>query len=41
MQRLLADAVWDADVVRDDLRRYVVEELGDPAESSSSTTPAT
>jgi DDE superfamily endonuclease len=23
MQRLLADAVWDADAVRDDLRAYV------------------
>lgn len=30
MQRLLAEAVWDADAVRDDLRRYVVDELGDP-----------
>lgn len=31
MQRLLSTAVWDVDGVRDDLRRYVVEELGDPA----------
>ena len=31
MQRLLAGAKWDADAVRDDLRAYVVEELGDPA----------
>lgn len=29
MQRLIAEMVWDADVVRDDLRRYVVDELGD------------
>jgi SRSO17 transposase len=31
MQRLLASADWDADAVRDDLRDYVVEHLGDPA----------
>jgi SRSO17 transposase len=31
MQRLLAYADWDADAVRDDLRDYVVEHLGDPA----------
>jgi len=30
MQRLLSQAVWDEDVVRDDLRSYVVEHLGDP-----------
>ena len=30
MQRLLGGAVWDADEVRDDLRGYVVDELGDP-----------
>lgn len=29
MQRLLAAADWDADAVRDDLRAYVVEQLGD------------
>jgi SRSO17 transposase len=29
MQRLLADADWDADAVRDDVRDYVVEHLGD------------
>jgi SRSO17 transposase len=29
MQHLLARAVWDADGVRDDLRGYVVEHLGD------------
>lgn len=30
MQRLLAGAKWDAAAVRDDLRAYVVEQLGDP-----------
>jgi SRSO17 transposase len=30
MQRLLAKADWDADAVRDDVRDYVVEHLGDP-----------
>jgi SRSO17 transposase len=30
MQRLLATADWDPDLVRDDLRVYVVEHLGDP-----------
>ena len=30
MQRLLATADWDPDAVRDDLRDYVVEHLGDP-----------
>jgi SRSO17 transposase len=30
MQHLLNGAVWDADAVRDDLRGYVVEHLGDP-----------
>ena len=30
MQRLLGEAVWDADAVRDDLRAFVVDELGDP-----------
>ena len=29
MQRLLNDSVWDADEVRDRLREYVVERLGD------------
>ena len=29
MQRLLAYADWEADVVRDDVRNYVVEHLGD------------
>jgi len=28
MQRLLSEAVWDAGLVRDDLRRYVLEHLG-------------
>jgi SRSO17 transposase len=30
MQRLLSQAVWDADLVRDDLRNYVFEHLGEP-----------
>ena len=30
MQRLLASAAWDADLVRDDLRAYVLEHLGAP-----------
>ena len=30
MQRVLSGARWDADMVRDDLRAYVVEHLGDP-----------
>ena len=30
MQRLLATARWDPEEVRDDLRAYVVERLGDP-----------
>lgn len=30
MQRLLTRAVWDADLVRDDLGGYVLEHLGDP-----------
>jgi SRSO17 transposase len=30
MQRLLATATWDLDLVCDDLRGYVVEHLGDP-----------
>jgi SRSO17 transposase len=31
VQRLINRARWDADLVRDDLQRYVVEHLGDPA----------
>jgi SRSO17 transposase len=31
VQRLLNAAVWDADAVRDDLRAYVLEHLGDEA----------
>jgi DDE superfamily endonuclease len=31
VQRLLNHARWDADAVRDDLRGYVLEHLGDPA----------
>lgn len=30
MQRLLNAAVWDADLVRDDLRTYILDRLGDP-----------
>jgi SRSO17 transposase len=30
MQRLLNSAQWDAEAVRDDLRAYVIEHLGDP-----------
>jgi SRSO17 transposase len=30
MQRLLNHAVWDADLVRDDLRAYILERLFDP-----------
>lgn len=30
VQRLLASYEWDAELVRDDLRRYVVEHLGEP-----------
>lgn len=29
MQRLLRTARWDADAVRDDLRLYLIEQLGD------------
>jgi SRSO17 transposase len=30
MQRLLGSASWDADLVRDDLRAYILEQLDDP-----------
>jgi SRSO17 transposase len=30
MQHLLSRARWDADGIRDDVRSYVVEQLGDP-----------
>jgi SRSO17 transposase len=30
MQHLLGRAVWDADALRDDVRDYVTEHLGDP-----------
>jgi SRSO17 transposase len=30
MQRLLGEAVWDADAVRDDVRGYVVDAIGEP-----------
>jgi SRSO17 transposase len=29
MQRLLGDAVWDADAVRDNVRSYVIDAIGD------------
>jgi SRSO17 transposase len=31
MQRLLSQAVWDSDGVRDDLRSYMLEQLGEEA----------
>jgi SRSO17 transposase len=31
IQRVLDRSIWDAEAVRDDLRTYVVEHLGDPA----------
>lgn len=34
MQRLLNQAHWDADLVRDDLREYVLEHFGDDAEEA-------
>ena len=30
MQRLLGSAVWDAEAVRDDVRGYVLAQLGHP-----------
>src|SRR3712207_8045119 len=30
IQRLLFEAVWDADGVRDEYQRFVVEQFGDP-----------
>ena len=30
MQRELRSAVWDANLMRDDLRTYILEHLGDP-----------
>jgi SRSO17 transposase len=30
VQRLLSSAKWDAELVRDDLQRYVREHLADP-----------
>src|SRR6266446_9808187 len=35
MQRLLSRAVWDVDGVRDDLRRYVFEQLYRPGDAST------
>src|SRR5258708_4713235 len=31
VQRLLEEADWDEEAVRDELRRYVIEQLGDPS----------
>ncbi len=31
VQRLLEEADWDAEAVRDELRSYVIEQLGEPA----------
>ena len=41
LQHLLSRAKWDADLVRDDLRSYVVDAFGDPAGSWWSTRPGT
>ena len=30
MQRLLGEAIWDAEAVRDDVRQYVIDALGEP-----------
>ena len=30
MQRLLSNAVWDENLVRDEVRTYVLDRLGDP-----------
>jgi SRSO17 transposase len=30
MQRLLGEAVWDADAARDDIRGYIIDAIGDP-----------
>ena len=35
MQHLLSRAVWDHDGVRDDLRGYVIEHLGDPRDAAN------
>ena len=40
VQRLLSTYIWDADLVRDDLRDYVVEHLGDAdGEQAGGATP--
>nr|WP_290666647.1 transposase [Ardenticatena sp.] len=38
-QRLLYQAKWDADAARDELQAFVVETLGTPRGSASSTRP--
>ena len=40
VQRLLNAAVWDAEDVRDQLRAYVIEHLGDTASGALGTTAA-
>ena len=37
VQRLLNSAKWDAEAVRDDLRKYVVEHLGDKETAACSS----
>ena len=39
-QHLLRRALWDPEAVRDELRRYVIQHLGDPEACWSSTRPA-
>jgi SRSO17 transposase len=39
-QHLLRRALWDPEAVRDELRRYVLQHLGDPEGSWCSTKPA-
>ncbi|TMC17103.1 MAG: IS701 family transposase [Chloroflexi bacterium] len=39
MQRLLSKAVWDVDEVRDDVRAYVLEQLGTPSGSGAILVP--
>lgn len=41
MQRLLRTAGWDVDGVRDDLRGYVIEHLGDAASAADVPTSRT
>ncbi len=41
LQHLLARAKWDADAIRDDLRGYVADHLGDPSAILCWMRPAT